>query len=90
MNALLLFFQVNIPIVPNLPKFGDTDGNDTVVLNRINRSASNPPVSPHKINNFVYESSPNRLILDFGDSPADMVSIVAPSGFYCRVFDSFV
>jgi hypothetical protein len=58
---------VNIPIVPILPKV--FDGGDEFRLNRLNRSASNPPVSPHRINNFVYESSPNRLILDFGETP---------------------
>lgn len=61
--------KVNIPIVPILPKPSDAE---TQQLNRLNRSTSNPPVSPHRINNFVYESSPNRLILDFGDTSTDL------------------
>ena len=69
------FFQVNIPIVPILPKA--FDGDDLSQINRLNRAASNPPVSPHRINNFVYESSPNRLIFDFGEAAADPVSCLS-------------
>jgi hypothetical protein len=71
---LMISFQVNIPVVPMLPKVCDAEnGGETLLLNRLNRSSSNPPVSPHRINNFVYESSPNRLILDFGDVSKEMV-----------------
>ena len=44
---------VGIPVVPNL------EHKDLVKMD------PRPPVSPHKINNFVYEED-NRIILDFG------------------------
>ena len=66
---------MNIPIVPILPKA--FDGDDLSQINRLNRASSNPPVSPHRINNFVYESSPNRLIFDFGEAAADPVSCLS-------------
>ena len=50
---------VGIPIVPTLqPKLNS----DQLIKMEINQA---PQVSPHKINNFVYEED-NRIILDFG------------------------
>ena len=46
---------VGIPIVPELPK----------QENIVKMESKLPAVSPHKINNFVYEED-NRIILDFG------------------------
>ena len=34
----------------------------------LGKKVKQPSVSPHRINNFVCESSPNRLILDFGNA----------------------
>lgn len=45
---------VQIPTVPNIPK-PDLKPNEASV------------VPPEQINNFVYESSPNRIVLDFGE-----------------------
>ena len=52
---------VGIPIVPELPK----------QENIVKMESKLPSVSPHKINNFVYEED-NRIILDFG--PNNVVS----------------
>merc|ERR1719361_202034 len=46
---------VGIPVVPELPK----------QENIVKMESKLPAVSPHKINNFVYEED-NRIILDFG------------------------
>ena len=40
----------------------------------VEKKVIHPPVSPHRINNFVYESSPNRLIFDFGDTSGNLVN----------------
>jgi len=51
---------VGIPVVPALPK------QELPALSPpLNKMETKPPVSPHKINNFVYEED-NRIILDFG------------------------
>ena len=71
---------VGIPIVPELPK----------QENIVKMESKLPEVSPHKINNFVYEED-NRIILDFG--PNNIVedrthspgseSSKSSSGMYC-------
>ena len=64
---------VGIPVVPELPKTtqplatAQNPSQDSLVNKPIMESNSRPPVSPHKINNFVYEED-NRIILDFGPS----------------------
>ena len=67
---------VGIPVVPELPKTtqplataqNPASSQDPLLVNKpIMESSSRPPVSPHKINNFVYEED-NRIILDFGPS----------------------
>ena len=52
---------VQIPQVPKMSAKSPTGESST-----LGRKASKPSVSPHRINNFVCETSPNRLILDFG------------------------
>ena len=47
---------VGIPVVPALPK------QESAVSPPLNKMETKPPVSPHKINNFVYEED-NRIIL---------------------------
>ena len=52
---------VQIPQVPKMSAKSPTGDSST-----LGRKARKPSVSPHRINNFVCETSPNRLILDFG------------------------
>ena len=54
---------VQIPQVPNISAKSPTGEHST-----LGRKSNKPSVSPHRINNFVCESSPNRLILDFGNN----------------------
>lgn len=61
---------VGIPIVPELPANRNSSENSKENnLNKMENCYNKPPVSPHKINNFVYEED-NRIILDFG-APID-------------------
>lgn len=56
--------RVQIPQVPNISaKSPNAESSNLLV-----KKAKQPSVSPHRINNFVCESSPNRLILDFGNT----------------------
>ena len=55
--------RVQIPQVPNISAKSPTA--ESILLGK---KAKQPSVSPHRINNFVCESSPNRLILDFGNA----------------------
>lgn len=54
---------VQIPQVPKMSAKSPTGESST-----LGRKSRKPSVSPHRINNFVCETSPNRLILDFGTS----------------------
>ena len=55
--------RVQIPQVPNISTKASNGVSAT-----LGRKVKQPSVSPHRINNFVCETSPNRLILDFGNS----------------------
>ena len=55
--------RVQIPQVPNISAKASNGVSAT-----LGRKVKQPSVSPHRINNFVCETSPNRLILDFGNT----------------------
>jgi hypothetical protein len=54
---------VGIPIVPSLPKAELSQDFNSKMQQE---SLKPPQISPHKINNFVYEED-NRIVLDFGN-----------------------
>ena len=75
---------VGIPIVPELPKKPPAE-----IIKMESKPPQPPPISPHKINNFVYEED-NRIILDFGSnvderthSPSSESSKSSSGSFRC-------